>query len=154
MQVDSDAEDSDAIRSIHKKKKAKQKSKKQDTHKLSDFDDSDFEDLEEVKDTRKSGGKLHPLLPKVSRICRKKNPSSTDKKNTFVRCIASRACGTHWAYPRNKKRILGHAANVDDCGSMPEDLRSEAIAAMAVNAIDSNCLTFGHARLSPSNCIR
>ena len=135
MQVDSDAEDSDAIRSIHKKKKAKQKSKKQDTHKLSDFDDSDFEDLEEVKDTRKSGGKLHPLFPKVSRICQKKNPSSTDKKNTFVRCIASRACGTHWAYPHNKKRILGHAANVDDCGSMPEDLRSEAIAAMAVNAI-------------------
>ena len=47
----------------------------------------------------------------------------------------SRACGTHWAYPRNKKCILGHAANVDDCSSMPEDLCSEAIAAMAVNAI-------------------
>ena len=67
--------------------------------------------------------------------CRKKNPSSTDKKNTFVRCITSCACGTHWAYPHNKKCILSHAANVDDCSSMPEDLRSEAIAAMAVNAI-------------------
>ena len=67
--------------------------------------------------------------------CRKKNPSSTDKKNTFVRCITSCACGTHWPYPHNKKCILSHAANVDDCSSMPEDLRSEAIAAMPVNAI-------------------
>ena len=50
-------------------------------------------------------------------------------------CIASHACWTHWAYPCNKKCILGHAANVDDCGSMPEDLHSETIAAMAVNAI-------------------
>ena len=58
-----------------------------------------------------------------------------DRKNTLVQCIARHACGTHWAYPHNKKCILGHAANVDDCGSIPEDLRLEAIAAMAVNAI-------------------
>ncbi|KAJ3017376.1 hypothetical protein NUW54_g596 [Trametes sanguinea] len=44
--------------------------KRLDTKVLESFDDPRYTDLDEKRDTRAGGGKLEPLLPKVSKLCR------------------------------------------------------------------------------------
>jgi hypothetical protein len=120
-----------------KPRKPKMKTvKKLDTHVLTDYNDERYKDMDEVEDSRKSGVRLHPLLPMISRVCLKRDPPADEAADKLhVRCIASSKCNTLWVHPRNKRRVIGHAADVSECPSMPAELRDEAINAMAQKAI-------------------
>lgn len=84
---------------------------------MTDFGDSRYISSDESDDNRRSGAKMLPLLKLISKPCRQNGIK-------LVRCIASKLCGTTWAWKRNKQRILSHAAH--ECKSVPSDLRQRA----------------------------
>lgn len=95
---------------------------------MASFEDHRYISSEESADERGSGAKLLPLLEKISKPCRFKD--NTPKKK--VRCIASRTCGKTWSWPRNRQRIIKHAAH--ECKGIPKDLRREAVEYLAKKA--------------------
>ncbi|KAF8438554.1 hypothetical protein L210DRAFT_2273083 [Boletus edulis BED1] len=97
---------------------------KLDTKILQSFEDPDYVDLPEIDDSRRSGGKLLPLLVKVSRRCQKKNYHDGEKQVDRIRCIGSWGCKMSWAYPRNRQRVLTH---VSKCNWLPSELREAAL---------------------------
>ncbi|PCH35177.1 hypothetical protein WOLCODRAFT_166098 [Wolfiporia cocos MD-104 SS10] len=73
----------------------------------------------EETNTRASGPKILTLLLEISRPCR----SAENGARKRVRCLASKDCRATWAWPRNRSRILEHAAG---CDFLPPDLKQRA----------------------------
>ncbi|EPQ56401.1 hypothetical protein GLOTRDRAFT_138137 [Gloeophyllum trabeum ATCC 11539] len=119
---------SDSAKASGKSKKKKDTASKPDTLIMTSFEDPDYVTSEEDTDDRTAGVRLHPLLPAISKPCRKVN--STDPEKKHARCICSRECGTSWAWKRPKARVLLHAMN---CQFMPADLRCQATEALAAD---------------------
>ncbi len=108
------------------------KVKRPDTKVLASFKDDRYVDLEEKEDTRKGGARIEPVLLKVSALYVDRDEPDPANAASRVRCIASRGCGTTWACPRNKSRILDHASG---CSWLPVDLRQAAEDVLALEAI-------------------
>lgn len=105
---DEDSEPEKRTAKSKKKTKPKKPTKPQ-TKVLESTNDPNFVDCEEVDDTRDSGCHTLPLLLQISKPCHRSHPPY-DKR---VRCIGSAGCHKSWAFPRNKGRVLTHAAG---CG--------------------------------------
>ncbi|KAG6372009.1 hypothetical protein JVT61DRAFT_8704 [Boletus reticuloceps] len=104
---------------------------------LQSFKDPDYVDVSEIEDSRKSGGKMLPLLVKVSHRCRKKDYSDREKQVDRIRCIGSQGCHMSWVYPRNRQRILGH---VSKCNWLPTAIREAALAQMSDSPIGPDAI--------------
>jgi hypothetical protein len=87
--------------------------KKPDTKVLADTADDAYETDEESDDGRRGGRKLFPLLLRITKPCH----DVRDRSKKLVRCVASKGCRSTWGWPRDKTRILKHAA---ECGYLAQ----------------------------------
>lgn len=108
------------------------KVKKPDTKSVKGTDDPLYSDDKEDPDSRNSGTKLCPTLPKVTRPCFAKD--DVDRTKKMVRCLYSAHCKQVWkTWPRDKTRVLRHAskcgflAHHEDKGLAQEVLRELAV---------------------------
>jgi len=101
--------------------------KKLDTKVLEGTCDPLYSTDEESDDGRKGGRKMHPLLPKISKPCHK--AGTTGPK--IACCIGSKGCGTTWGWPRDKTRILKHAAGCGYLAKINQTLVQDVVEELA-----------------------
>ncbi|KAF8902221.1 ribonuclease H-like domain-containing protein, partial [Gymnopilus junonius] len=99
---------------------------KLETKALASTEDDEFSSSEESGDERQGGRKMLPLLKKISIPCHRKGET---KK--IVRCAGSKGCRTTWGWPRDRTRILSHAAQCGYLAALDKELVQEAIEELA-----------------------
>ena len=84
---------------------------KPDMKNLGNTTDPDYDNQPKIKDKRKGGVRLHPLLLNGSWMCKKVssalNPGESEDM-ILVQCIRSKGCGQTWAMSQSKQCIVGH----------------------------------------------
>ena len=84
---------------------------KPDMKNLGNTTDPDYDNQPKIKDKRKGGVRLHPLLLNGSWMCKKVSSAlkpGESEDTILVQCIRSKGCGQTWAMPQSKQCIVGH----------------------------------------------